>query len=157
MKQTNITNYAVVGHQLLHTYQKYQKHSKKIRFAKKITAMKLPCPKTHKNWAIFEFHCSTPETRNSFLNPKTMKAQKSNNQGLWIVFDVVIIPQRYFSNAIAKTIFLQIMYLFVKLIYTEIILFDIVRFNSLCHSFRIFIYLLSLNLGWMSDLRSRPF
>lgn len=139
-------------------YQKYQKHSKNP-LRKKNSHEAAMSKKTHRIGAIFKFHGSTPETRNSFLNPKTMKAQKSNNQGLWIVFDVVIIPQeRYFSsNAVAKTIFLQIIYLFVKLIYTEIILFDVVRFNGLCHSFRIFIYLLSLNLGWMSDLRSRPF
>ena len=97
------------------------------------------------------------ETR--FWTRRQWRPKNRTTQGLWIVFDVVIIPQeRYFSsNAVAKTIFLQIIYLFVKLIYTEIILFDVVRFNGLCHSFRIFIYLLSLNLGWMSDLRSRPF
>lgn len=102
------TNHAVVGHQLSHTRQ-YQNMSKDLQ--KKSASQKTNShetsmsKKTYRIGAIFKFHGSTPETRNSFLNPKTMKAQKSNNQGLWIVFDVVIIPQeRYFSsNAVAKT------------------------------------------------------
>jgi len=87
-------------------YKKYQKHSKKNPLRRKNNSHEAAMSKkTHRIGAIFKFHGSTPETRNSFLNPKTMKAQKSNNQGLWIVFDVVIIPQeRYFSlNAVAKT------------------------------------------------------